>query len=228
MRTTPSRSVKWWIAALVVILLLAFALRVSRLDRLPLWWDEGLSAHLAGRPPLDLLGEMQATNHADPPVYPFVLGGWRVLVGSSPFALRFFSALLGVVAVALTWAVGRWLTGKRSALLASLFVALAPMQVYYTREAKSYAFAIVCALLSTYSWGRKLGYAGDTGLPSGKKGWWVVYVLSTAAAVGSHYYLGLLVLWQGLWVVGSAVFTLGRTGLEEPARVVRWLVAAGM
>ena len=67
MRTTPPRLVKWWIAALVVILLLAFALRVGRLDRLPLWWDEGLSAHLAGQSPLDLLGEMQATNHADPP-----------------------------------------------------------------------------------------------------------------------------------------------------------------
>jgi len=212
----------------MVVLLAAFALRAAQLSRKPLWWDEGLSAHLAQQSPPDLLDEMQITNHADPPFYPLALSAWRVLAGNSPFALRFLSASLGVAAVALTWTTGCWLAGKRAALLAALFVALSPMQVHYTREAKSYALASACALLSTYAWGRKLGYADQVSSPS--KRWWIVYVLSAAAAVGSHYYLGLLVLWQGLWVMGDATLALAREDREPRqtlARLGRWLLAAG-
>ncbi|MBE9508232.1 MAG: hypothetical protein IMY86_09295, partial [Chloroflexi bacterium] len=112
--------------------------------------------------------------------------------------------------------------------LAAAFVALAPMQVYYAREAKSYALTSACALLSAYAWGRKLGYASVRS-PSRNSRWWIVYVLSTAAAVGSHYYLGLLVLWQGLWVIGSVGLALVRkspTRRELLTRLGQWLLAA--
>jgi MFS family permease len=193
---------------LIVILLVAFALRVVRLNHRPLWWDEGLSAYLVHQGPLTMIREMQATNHADPPVYLLALNGWETLAGSSPFALRYFSALMGLVSVALTWTVGGWLASQRTALLAALFVALAPMQVYYAREAKGYTFATACALLSTYAWGRKLQYQSrsvDWSRAKSQISWWIVYVVSTAAAIGTHYYLGALVLWQGCWMLGGAV-----------------------
>jgi mannosyltransferase len=211
-------------------MLMAFALRVISLDRQPLWWDEGLNAHLAQHSPADLLGEMKATNHADPPVYPLILSGWKALAGSTPFALRFFSVSMGVVAVALTGLVGRWLASKPAAVLAALLVALAPMQVYYAREAKSYAFTVACALLSTYAWGQRLGFADDRSSPRRAR-WWIVYVLSTAAAVGSHYYLGLLVMWQGLWVAGHTGLAPVRSHSTRRAtlsRAGRWILAVGV
>jgi 4-amino-4-deoxy-L-arabinose transferase-like glycosyltransferase len=221
---------KWWTTVLVVILLTSFALRVVGLDRWPLWWDEGISVYFAHQNPPAILDEMQATNHADPPIYVLALSGWRMLTGSSPFAFRFFSVLLGVVTVTLTWTIGRWLTDKRIALLATLFVALAPMQVYYSREAKSYTFATACALLSTYAWGRGLGYR-TCRLPLARSAsqtrWWIVYGLSTAAAVGAHYYVGLLVLWQGLWVVGKTWLAWTHESLtryEALARLRQWLL----
>ena len=76
-----THSARWTRLAIVAILLLAFALRIGWLDRLPLWWDEGLSAYLSRLAPLALLREMQATDHADPPIYQFALSGWRALVG---------------------------------------------------------------------------------------------------------------------------------------------------
>lgn len=212
--------------AVVAILLLAFALRIGWLDRLPLWWDEGLSAYLSRLAPLAVLKEMQATDHADPPIYQFALTGWRALVGPMPFSLRAFSALMSVTSVALTWTLGRWLADRRTALLGTLLVALAPMQLLYAREAKSYAFALACALLSTYAWGRRLGYAN--GARTRSTSWWAVYVLSTAAAVGAHYYVSLLVLWQGLWVAGSTAPSLIRDGPSRRAallRLARWVAA---
>ena len=97
-----------WTVTLVIILLVAFALRVIQLDRRPLWWDEGNSVYFAHQGLSALVNETRTTNDTDPPVYRLALGGWGILAGSSPFAVRFFSALLGVVAVALTWVVGCW------------------------------------------------------------------------------------------------------------------------
>jgi hypothetical protein len=223
----------------VIILLVAFALRVVQLDRRPLWWDEGNSVYFAHQSLSALVSETRVTNDTDPPVYRLALGGWRMLAGSSPFALRFFSALLGVLVVALTWAVGcwlatgtgEWLAGRGTALLAALFVALSPMQVHYTREAKGYAFATVCALLSVYAWGRGLGYfSARLSSRSESIRWWTVYALSTAAAIGAHYYLGLLVLWQGLWVMGSAGVALIRGSParhKELVRLGQWILAVG-
>ncbi|HIP96303.1 MAG TPA: hypothetical protein EYH32_03710, partial [Anaerolineae bacterium] len=227
-----NRDSEWWTAALVIILLVAFALRVIQLDSRPLWWDEGNSVYFAHQSLSSLVNETRATNDTDPLVYRLALGGWRILAGSSPFAVRFFSALLGVVAVALTWVMGCWLAGRRTALLAALFVALSPMQVYYSREAKGYAFAMVCALLAVYAWGQGLGYFSARS-PSRSESlcWWAVYVLSTAAAVGAHYYLGLLVLWQGFWVMGSAGFSLihGSPARRKAfVRLGQWILATGL
>ncbi|RLC84837.1 MAG: hypothetical protein DRJ03_13190 [Chloroflexi bacterium] len=227
-------SIKWAIA-LVIILLAAFAARVFWLDRHPLWWDEGLNVYFAHQTPAALLEETRITHDANPLVYRLAMGGWKELIGSSAFTLRLFSVFLGTSAVALTWAIGCWLTSRKTALIATLFVALSPMQVHYSRETKGYAFALACALLSTYAWGRKLGYL-DLGLPDlgglvARLGWWTVYVLSTTAALGAHYYLGLLVLWQGLWVLGCAGLALARKSAprrEILTRLGLWLLAMGV
>lgn len=226
-----NRDSKRWIVPLAAILLLAFAARLFWLDRHPLWWDEGLNVYFAHQTPADLLEETRITHDANPLVYRLAMGGWKELIGSSAFTLRLFSVFLGTSAVALTWAIGCWLASKQTALLAALFVALSPMQVHYSRESKGYAFALVCALLSTYAWGRKLGYfsLGPTAR-SKSAAWWAVYVLSTTAALGAHYYLGLLVLWQGLWMAGDAGLTLARKSLSRRAltRLGLWLLAMGV
>jgi len=226
-----NRKNKQLMVALVILLWVTFALRVIQLDRLPLWWDEGLTAYYAHQSMPDLIREERAAQDTDPPIYRVTLGGWKTFVGSSPFAMRFGSALAGIVTVAFTWTIGRWLTNKSSALLAVLFLALAPMQVYYAREAKGYAFAAACALLSTYAWGRKLGYL-DIESPSHdtRAYWWVIYVLSTVVSVGTHYYLGLLVLWQGLWVVCTAGMAWVRKSQSRDRTLARlgcWSLAAG-
>ncbi|MBU0702253.1 MAG: glycosyltransferase family 39 protein, partial [Chloroflexi bacterium] len=232
MYVTLNRDSGWWIIPLVIILLLAFATRVAWLDRHPLWWDEGLNVYFAHQSPAALLEETRITHDANPLVYRLAMGRWKGLIGSSAFSLRLFSVFLGTSAVALTWALGCWLTSKQTALLATLFVALSPVQVHYSRESKGYAFALVCALLSTYAWGRKLGYfsLGPTAR-SRAAAWWAVYVLSTTAALGAHYYLGLLILWQGLWVVSNAGLALARRSAPRREILVRlglWVLAMGV
>jgi len=216
--------------ALVIVLWVAFALRIAQLDRQPLWWDEGLSIFFAHQNLAGLISETLSTSDANPPVYRLALSAWHVFMGTSPFATRLLLVMVSVLTVALTWTVGRWLTNKRIARLAALFMAFAPIQVYYAREAKGYALAAVCALASTYTWGRKLGYLNLSAPHDGRLRWWIVYVLSTLAAIGTHYYLGLIVLWQGLWVAGSAGLALLRKDGSRQALVhlMQWTLAAVM
>ncbi len=222
-----------WLVAPSFLLLLAFALRVFWLTRHPLWWDEGLNVYFAHQSLAALLSETRITHDANPLVYRLALGGWERLVGWSAFSLRLFSAFMGTTAIALTWALGRWLTNGKTTLLATLLVALSPMQIHYSREVKGYAFALACALLSTYTWGRKLGYlqfSSNAAKPQ-RGPWWILYVLSTTAALGAHYYLGLVVLWQGLWVLARAGLALARKSgprRETLVQVGAWALAIAL
>lgn len=230
-RTMPMRMDRWT-AALLAVLLVGFALRVIQLDQRPLWWDEGNNVYFATRDLGTVIEDTRITRDTNPPVHRLALGLWADLAGSSTFAMRYFSAVAGITIVALSWAVGRWLTDRPTALVLVVLVALAPMQVYYAREAKGYTLAAAFGLLSTYAWGRGLG--GGTRPASRrtrKAGWWATYVLSTAAAVGTHYYLAPLLLWQGLWTAGRAARAWIQRLPRRKARVLqlrRWVLAAGV
>jgi hypothetical protein len=228
-RVKLARDRRQWLLASTAILLVAFAARVIWLDRHPLWWDEGLNVYFAHQSLTDLVAETRITHDANPPLYRLTLGRWIDLVGSTAFTLRLLSVVMGVSTVALALTLGRWLLSQRAALLGALLVALAPMQVYYGREAKSYALATALAMVSTYVWARKLGYLGGSERSRGAIQWWGIYVISTAAVIGTHYYLGLLVFWQGLWVVGECLWAYVFGGREvfqnAVGQLLRWVLA---
>jgi mannosyltransferase len=75
----------------------AFALRVYHLAGQSLWYDEGFSIYLAGQG----LSEITARTAADihPPLYYYLLHWWLALAGSSEFAARLPSVILGVLTV---------------------------------------------------------------------------------------------------------------------------------
>jgi uncharacterized membrane protein len=219
-----------WTGAVLIILLAGFALRVIRLDQKPLWWDEGNNVYFAAQDPGTVIEDTRITRDTDPPVHRLALGLWEELAGCSTFAMRYFSALAGIAVVALSWAVGRWLTNRTSALVFVLLVALAPMQVHYSREAKGYTLATACAVLSTYALGRTLeDGTRPNSLHKGKVCWWAVYVFSTVVAIGTHYYLAPLLVWHGLWVAGRAAWAVIRGTPRRRARLLhlrRWMLAS--
>ncbi|HQE93813.1 MAG TPA: glycosyltransferase family 39 protein [Anaerolineae bacterium] len=137
-------------AALVVILLIATGLRFYRLDAQSFWNDEGNTARLVERPPALIIEGAAGDIH--PPGYYLLLHGWRAITGESEFALRSFSALCGVLTVAVAAAVGRCAGGWRTALGAALIVTVHPLSIYYSQEARMYALlGLVSALTLFFS-----------------------------------------------------------------------------
>lgn len=137
---------------LVALLLAAFALRLFRLDYQSLWWDEGISLHLATSSFAEIIRDRLDNIH--PPLYFFLLKGWLALAGVSPFSGRYLSVLASLIQVALVFAAARHWSGsdRRSALpwIAAVLMLLSPLSVIYGQEIRVYAMlplAYIGALL---------------------------------------------------------------------------------
>jgi 4-amino-4-deoxy-L-arabinose transferase-like glycosyltransferase len=182
-----------WLGAFT---LLAFLLRVWRLDFQPLWWDEGWTVYFATSGIAEMIARTAIDIH--PPFYYLLLHFWALLAGPSPAAVRLFSAVVGTLSVPLLFLVGRRLLGVKTGLLAALILAVAPFHVYYSQEARMYALVTLLVLASTYCCLSILQRGeGSHG------GWriWVLYVVFTSLAMYTQYYAAFVPLAQTLFVL---------------------------
>ncbi len=193
------RSVKLW---LILVLLLAFALRLYRIQSPSLWNDEGTSIALAGR---SLAAITQgAANDIHPPLYYYLLHFWMGLFGRSEFAARALSAMLGTWLVLCIFALGRWSVahslrnsaGAAVGLLAALFSALSPFQVYYSQETRMYMLSALLGALSTLLLLRLL--SGRSAHARGRFLSFAGYLLSSTLLLYTHYFAATLVIAHNL------------------------------
>ena len=182
---------------LVLIILAGAFLRFYRLDAQSFWGDEAFSAVITARGLDDVLDNPFSVN---PPGYFLLLNLWRSVAGDSDFALRFVSALFGVLGVALTFQLGQSVCSRRLGIWAASLTALSPFYIFYSQEARMYAqlHAVACVLMLAYV---RLWL-------SGRRAWWLVISLSSIAALGTHFFAGfalavlgahfsLMKLWPG-------------------------------
>ena len=212
--------------ALLAILLLAFALRVYRLDSQSLWYDEAVTAKVASQG----IGELTRWTADDiqPPLYYYAAAGWLRLAGRGEWALRFPSAFFGMLTVPLMWAValrlfGRGRSGRVAALAAALLAALSPLYVYYAQEARMYTLLTFLGLLAGYALLRATADAGRQTKDEGRRTkhrhhvssfvfrlssvkWWFLFVIASAALLYTHYFGVFLLLAYGVcFVIGWLV-----------------------
>ena len=183
---------RWLLLALV---LAAYSLRVTGLDRQSLWRDEVDAIYFAVRSLGDTLAMFTATAQ-NGPLYFLLLRPWFFLAGTSEFVLRYPSVLLGTASVPLLWQVARQLTpGKNDLnnfhLVAAALLAISPYMVWYGQEGKMYAAITFLALLATWFWLR--------GVLRGGWGNWLAYWLTVTVAMYVHLLMVLILPLHFLW-----------------------------
>lgn len=180
---------------------LALGLRAFELGELSLWIDEAFSAWVVGH---DLAAIWRDIPRVDthPPLYYALLEVWSLLFGDSEAALRSLSVAFAVATVPVMHAAGRALAPSPAWLapLAATLFALAPFQIAYAQEARSYAalaFAASLALLGGLRLLREPAAARGPwlgwGTGAGARDAWALLVLGWAACLWFHN-LGFLVL----------------------------------
>jgi uncharacterized membrane protein len=191
--------------ALLVPLIVAAGLRLFRIGLPVLTSDESFSWRLSGYPVREMLRRAALDVH--PPLYYLALDGWSAVFGASPAALRGLSAVLGVLAVAVAYAVTREAMrlsdvadGSRAqagALLAALLVAIQAAPIAHSRNARMYALGILLGGLT--SWLLLRALRG----PTRERRWWIAYAAAVAAFCATHYYALFTVAAQALFVAVS-------------------------
>lgn len=126
---------------LVLLLVIASALRLYHLGRQSLWIDEGFSLRDATTP--------FTVAKASKPLYFWFLSLWMHL-GTSDWLLRLPAVIFGVACVALIFLIGRMIWGARAGALAGLLGAVSPLQVDHSQEVRMYTLLTLLVLLSVY------------------------------------------------------------------------------
>lgn len=203
-----------WVLVLVAVLA-ATSLRFFRLEAQSYWNDEGNSRVQASRAWAEIVANTAADIH--PPGYYLALSAWRGLLGESEFGLRSFSALAGVLVVALTARVARHWGGWRAGVVAAMLAAGHPFLIYYSQEARMYAWLGVWAVAAFWALGR---WAHE------RHGWrWgAAYAALTAAGLYTHYAYGFIILAHGALVLGWLAWGLVHRQPVGP-RLWAWLAA---
>ncbi|HSK79431.1 MAG TPA: glycosyltransferase family 39 protein [Thermoanaerobaculia bacterium] len=132
-----------------------------------------------------------------PPVSYLLFMLWIALFGAGEAAVRSLPALLGLVSIALLGLAGRRIGGVWVGLAGAAFLAVNPLHIAYSQEARPYALAVTLTIAAHLLFLRSLGEAS-----AGNR---VAYALVCAAAIYTHYYVlfallphGLIALWL-LW-----------------------------
>jgi len=193
---------------LLLILMLAAALRFYDLTYQSLWGDEahsiynakGVDLHFMSAPLVDATHSMFVNPHpgaldtilacirneGTPPLYFLALAGWIVALGSSDLAVRSLSAIFGVLGVAAFFLLGRSIfRDSRRALLGALFVAASPLNIYFSQEARAYMLANLLA--TSCSWLLLCAVSRRARVAP-----WVAYGLAALAICYTHYFAALV------------------------------------
>lgn len=207
----PARSLMW----VLLILLLAAALRVSGAGQRAVWTDEGWTAWAArDHRPAVILDRLAHDRH--PPLYYLTLSAWWTLAGPSHLALRLPSIAAGLLSVALTYRIGADWLGRRAALYSALLLAALPLAVYYTTEIRTYGWLLLGTALTSFFFLRTLHRPGAR--------YAALYALSAAFMLYTIY-LGVLIL----AVQGAVGLLLWRGSLRQKGVLIAaWLGALAL
>jgi uncharacterized membrane protein len=173
---------------LTAILLLSAFARLHQISAFPVWTDEGWSIWASGDGLAQTLSRLTTDRH--PPLYFLLLDLWRDLAGDSRVALRFISLAAGLLTVALTYRLTSEHLGRRVGFYAAALLSVLPISVYYSQEVRHYGLFGLWVLLAWWSFSRMLRR------PEAIR-WWLLYVLSVAAACYTLYFALLPLAIQG-------------------------------
>lgn len=169
---------------LFLILILAVLLRLPSLGQ-AFWGDEILSLQIVKHYQGDLTGMINYLRMVEvhPPLYYLLLSFWTHYFGFAEAAVRSLSLLFGLAIVVLSYFLGKqmWKSG-RAGLLAALLVAIMPMPIMFSQEARPYIIFSFFGLLGLYQLNRYLE----------KRNWMALIYFSIFSIIGLYLHYSFI------------------------------------
>jgi 4-amino-4-deoxy-L-arabinose transferase-like glycosyltransferase len=204
--------------ALFLILILGGALRLTDVGR-DVWFDEAaslISARGADIVPKIVCNGPEFTNemftqdggwrgvlvsisHLErtPPLYFLLLRVWIKLFGEGNVIVRLPSLVFGIATILAVFFLGRIVFSETVGLAAAGILAVVPLHIQYSQEARAYALAcFLVTLASLVFWSA----AQTVGQPNERK-YWVFYFSLAAAGLYTHYSTAGVFLAHGVFAL---------------------------
>jgi mannosyltransferase len=183
--------------ALIGITAGAAALRFSTLGVQSFWHDEAVTVGRVLHPSLGGTLKEIPSSEAAPPLYYVLAWLWTKVFGISEAGIRSLSALFGTATVPVAYAIGARLVSRRAALLAAGAVAVSPLLVWYSQEARAYALLVLTSALTIWF------FACALREPERRRWlWW--WAAAASLALSTHYFAGFVVAPEAAWLLWSA------------------------
>jgi mannosyltransferase len=184
-----TRSRAFWIV--IGLVAVGAALRFATLGVQSYHHDEIVTASRVLRVGFGHAMDAVGFSESAPPLYYALAWIWTQLTGTGPWGLRSLSALAGVATIPVAYLIGRELRERRTGLLAAALVAVNPMLIWYSQEARAYALLAFFCALSLFYCVRALrvdGDGGDASARPGDKRDFVLWGVFSALALATHYF----------------------------------------
>jgi hypothetical protein len=209
----PSRNGALW--ALGGLIALGFAVRFASLGTQSFHHDEVITvARVIPGGFVHMLEEVKRSE-SNPPLYYVLAWAWAKLFGTGEVAIRSLSALFGLGTVPIAYLIGAELSNRRAGLIAAGLVAVNPMLIWYSQEARSYALLVFFCAASLLFFVRALRTWESRDI--------ALWALASALALCSHYFSVFAVSIEALWLLVAlrdrwravlpAVLCVGAVGL---------------
>jgi mannosyltransferase len=186
-----ARSRAFWIVAGLTAL--AAALRFSTLGLQSYHHDEIVTASRILRDGFWHAMSAVGFSESAPPLYYALAWLWTQLTGTGEFGLRSISALAGVATVPVAYLVAVELRGHRAGIAAAALVAVNPMLLWYSQEARAYALFALLAAVSMLFFVRALN--------GGDRRDFLAWGAFSALALATHYFAVFPVAAEALWLL---------------------------
>jgi uncharacterized membrane protein len=221
----PSRK-RIAVAAIVLAVIVGggMALRIYGIGRSGFWLDEAYSELRARGTLGDTIREAVA-GEGSPPLYLLTLRVWRGIAGTSEARFRLLSAIFDGLTILALYAFAREMLNRRASLIAAGMYAVSSFAVYYAQEARQYALLTLTVVLSSWFFHR-IAVSHRTRHAYH----YILYVISTAAALYAFPYAIFVVAAQGLFLAVMILAALSRQrrgdALLRPVAALACLLAA--
>ncbi|MBI2596955.1 glycosyltransferase family 39 protein [Candidatus Daviesbacteria bacterium] len=165
---------------LLFILFLGFILRSISLNQ-SLWLDEAINVLAAQK--FSLWGIISEYAIADfhPPGYFVILWLWTKFFGISEILVRIPSMIFGILTIYIVFLLGQKLHSKTLGIISALLLAINPLHIYYSQEARMYALATLAVSINM------LLFIKLINRDKGNRGDRVIYILSNLLVLVSDY-----------------------------------------
>ena len=183
------------LVALAGIVLLGAVLRFATLDLQSYRFDEAVTVGRVLQPSLFTTLSNVPHSESTPPLYYLVAWLWSRPFGTGEVWMRSLSALAGTASIVVVylWAVALPLP-RRAGLIAAAMVAVSPVLIWFSQDARAYALVFLLTALSFlfFARARRGGTRADLA-------WWATF---SALALATHYFAGFVIAAEAALLLG--------------------------